>query len=315
MFMIERLFDKIDPYGYCRLSGLKVACTAIVLFLVNAFLFSPTLPVLTMCVVGAGVVLMEMPSINTYKKKVLTYIVFTMLTIITVSVFGFFHYFVALQWFAITAWCYVLYRLVARDLTTAKVTGIVLLIGFVSLEGQPAADFWTWVNQTLFFLEYAAFVLITHMLYPNFYSKIFCRAWRRLVACQLQLLTDADVNRTTINRQMIDDLMVMRQVSPLLAPRDQVLVQSLLENIQNELPNVPSCLGFDDETRQAWQQTLENRLASLSGKEVIQHSVIHKQLEQQSLTEIPSAGLVSTDVPPRPQDAIMTQWRQVCQTA
>jgi len=187
----ERWIDRVDPYGHARQAGLKVSYVAIIFFLVNAFWKAPTLAVLTMCVTGAGIVLIEMPSINTPKKKDVSYIVFTLLTIITVSIFRFFSYFTVLELVAIVGWSYVLYRLIAKDTEKAQVVAIAILIGFVSLEAPGATDFWQWVNQTAFYVQFAVIAFVAHKLFPNRYLRIAHNILRQIWLLQQRQLIQA----------------------------------------------------------------------------------------------------------------------------
>ena len=223
--MTERWIDRVDPYGYARQAGVKTAYVAIVFFLVNAFWKAPTLVVLTMCITGAGIILMELPSINSYKKKDLSYIVFTILTIVTVSIFRFFSYFTVLEVVAIIGWSYVLYKLVATDTEKAQVVAIAILIGFVSLEAPGATDFWAWVDQTAFYVQFAVIAFVAHKLFPNRYMRIVANTMRQIwLAQQAQLDGTKPLNRTSNASVFIEHLSVLEQVKPLLpiAAQDQL---------------------------------------------------------------------------------------------
>ena len=215
--MTERWVDRVDPYGYGRQSGLKVSYVAILFFLINAFWMAPTLAVLTMCVAGAGIALIEMPSVNTPKKKDLSYIAFTAMTIVTVSVFGFFRYFTGLEVVAVIGWAYVLYRFAATDTEKAQVVAIALLIGFVSFEGIGASDLGDWLNQTAFYVQFAVVAFVAHKLFPNRYNRIVKAAMRQIWLLQRrQLYQPASQTRTDIAAAFLKHLSVMDQVKALV---------------------------------------------------------------------------------------------------
>lgn len=228
--MTERWIDRIDPYGHARQSGLKVSYVAIIFFLVNAFFKAPTLAVLTMCVAGAGIALIEMPSINTAKKKDISYIVFTVLTITTVSIFQFFSYFTVLELVAIIGWSYVLYRLTATDVEKAQVLGIAILIGFVSLEAPGATDFWQWANQTAFFVQFAAIAFVAHKLFPNRYMLIVNNVMRQIWLLQQKQLTQPGTeSRTAMATEFLKHLSVLEQIQSLLPTQAREQLPVLIE--------------------------------------------------------------------------------------
>jgi len=226
----ERWVDRVDPYGYGRQAGLKVSYVAIIFFMVNAFWKAPTLAVLTMCIAGAGIALIEMPSINTPKKKDLSYVVFTLLTIVTVSIFRFFSYFTWLELVAVVGWSYVLYRLIATDTEKAQVVAIAILIGFVSLEAPGATDFWQWVNQTLFYVQFAAIVFIAHKCFPNRYMRIVSNVMRQLwLLQQRQMLQAPDRSRAQTSTAFLRHLSILEQVKPLLPTKTREQLPTLID--------------------------------------------------------------------------------------
>jgi hypothetical protein len=296
----ERWIDRVDAYGYARQAGLKTAYVAVIFFLVNAFWKAPPLAVLTMCVAGAGIVLIEMPSINSPKKKDLSYIVFTLLTIITVSVFRFFSYFTLLEVVAIVGWCYVLYRLVASDPEKAQVVAIAILIGFVSLEAPGATDFWAWVNQTAFYMQFAVIAFVAHKLYPNRYQRVVKNIMRQIWLLQHQQLEpQTSFDRTYFAGRFIKHLSALEQVQPLLSASTRDQIPRLVDALWQYQQGIDQVMHHgSDAQRQSTRQTHNELLLRLSDL---------KHRPESSLTDDDSS---------HPSDAITRlsrTWDRICQ--
>lgn len=296
--MTERWIDRVDPYGYARQAGLKTACVAVVFFLVNAFWKAPTLAVLTMCVAGAGIALIEMPSVNSPKKKDISYIVFTLLTIVTVSVFQFFSYFTVLELVAIVGWSYVLYRLVATDPEKAQVVAIAILIGFVSLEAPGATDFWAWANQTAFFVQFAVIAFLVHKLFPNRYLLIAANVMRQISLLQRQQIrSQTPCHRTDLANQFIKHMAVLEQVRPLLPEYAKAQLPALVDALWQYQLSIDWVMCHGDESqKENARQTHDGLLADLCA---------HKQ-SRSSGTEAHGGQ------PPEVTTRLSQAWRRVC---
>ena len=294
----ERWIDRVDPYGHARQAGLKVSYVAIIFFLVNAFWKAPTLAVLTMCVTGAGIVLIEMPSINTPKKKDVSYIVFTLLTIITVSIFRFFSYFTVLELVAIVGWSYVLYRLIAKDTEKAQVVAIAILIGFVSLEAPGATDFWQWVNQTAFYVQFAVIAFVAHKLFPNRYMRVVNNIMRQIWLLQQRQLTEPDKTTfTAMGTEFLKHLSALEQVQPLLAPQTREQLPALIQALWQ------------------YQQTIETAARNAEQKDIDQILITHKALLKQIRAPTKAASPIDDDQELVAANTLRQAWSQLCQRA
>ena len=292
----ERWVDRVDPYGYGRQAGLKVSYVAIIFFMVNAFWKAPTLAVLTMCIAGAGIALIEMPSINTPKKKDLSYVVFTLLTIVTVSIFRFFSYFTWLELVAVVGWSYVLYRLIATDTEKAQVVAIAILIGFVSLEAPGATDFWQWVNQTIFYLQFAAIAFIAHKCFPNRYIRIVSNVMRQVwLLQQRQMLQDHDRSGAQPSTAFIRHLSVLEQVEPLLPTKTREQLPTLIDALWQ------------------YQHHIETLVRQGTGEDIQKALITHRGLLQQP-SKYPDEHIEPDKDDQRPICAIALgqAWRSIC---
>ena len=175
-------FDRIDPFWYSRLSGLKVAYLAVILFTVNAFFKSPDFPVLMMLVTAAATAMTELPQINTHHKKALTFIAFMILCVITISLFGLVSYFKWGLLIVVGLWGLLLYKLLVKDFASASLPGVVILIGILSLEGQPATDLTSALNNVIFYTEFGVIGFVANQCFPNFHTHVFKSAILRLWA-------------------------------------------------------------------------------------------------------------------------------------
>jgi hypothetical protein len=68
LYSLSSRLDRIDPYWYARLIGLKAAYLATGLFIANLIL-KPASPSVTMLMSAVGILIAEMPAINTPDKK------------------------------------------------------------------------------------------------------------------------------------------------------------------------------------------------------------------------------------------------------
>ena len=296
MSTTERWIYRVDPYGYGRQAGLKVSYVAIIFFIVNAFWKAPTLAVLTMCVAGAGIVLIEMPSINTPKKKDLSYVIFTLLTIVTVSIFRFFSYFTWLELVAIVGWSYVLYRLVATDTEKAQVVAIAILIGFVSLEAPGATDFWQWVNQTIFYLQFAAIAFVAHKCFPNRYMLIASNVMRQIwLSQQRQMLQDHGPPSMQPSTAFIRHLSILEQVKPLLPAKAREQLPTLINALWQYQNHI------DTLVRQGTGEDIQKALKT--------HQALLQQLSKRSDDHIEPA---KDDQRPISATALGQAWSSIC---
>jgi len=294
--MTERWVDRVDPYGYGRQSGLKVSYVAVIFFLINAFWMAPTLAVLTMCVAGAGIALIEMPSVNTPKKKDLSYVAFTAMTIVTVSIFGFFRYFTGLEVVAVIGWAYVLYRFAASDTEKAQVVAIALLIGFVSFEGIGASDLGDWLNQTAFYIQFAVVAFVAHKLFPNRYNRIVKAAMRQIWLLQRrQLCQPLTPTRTDIAANFLKHLSVMEQVLALLPQRMREQIPALIDALWS------------------YQVWLQKQGQSANQATIEQARVNHEHwFELMQSPQRDKRGAGKSDLP-APLGHLCDVWRDLCQ--
>lgn len=213
------LFDRADPYWVCRLSALKVAYVGVVLFIVNAFFKSPTVPVLEMLVTAVAVAATELPPMNSRKKKILGYIGIVILCVTTNSIFGVVSYFKWGLLIGVGVWALILYRLIAKDGLTANVVGILILIGIVSLEGDVATDLNGVINHALFYFEYAVAGLLALLLFPNLHDRVIKSAALRLIEADRQFI-GGDSNLNKFDNQTLMSLLAMQnqaeQVQPVI---------------------------------------------------------------------------------------------------
>ena len=224
--------DRHDPYWVCRLSALKVAYVCVVIFILNAFFKSPTVPVLQMLVTAVAVAVTELPPMNSRKKKILGFIGVVALCVTTNTLFGLISYFKWGQLIVVGAWAYVLYHFIAKDGMTANVVGVLVLIGVVSLEGDVATDFNGAINHLFFYIEYAAVGLIALLLFPNMHDHIVKSAALRLLELDRRWLM-GNINLQEFEEQTIASLLMIEnqadQVSPVIYALMPILKSLQLE--------------------------------------------------------------------------------------
>jgi len=220
--------DRIDPYWYSRLSGLKVGFAAILFFLINGFLKSPQFPVMSMLVAGACVILTEMPAFNTHKKKDLIFIGFFILVVLTINIFGACSYFRVGLLLGVGGWAYALYTLLAKNAHIASLVGTLMLIGLVSMQGQPPTDLHSILNEDLFFLEYALAGFLACKVFPNLYDRIVLSATLRLLERDIHFLGRGEGSHS-FRRAVLRDLAVIRNALAL----QHSSVREFVEDVQS----------------------------------------------------------------------------------
>jgi hypothetical protein len=222
--------DRFDPYWYCRLTGLKLAYVAVILFFVNGFFKSPTFPVLYMLVTAAAVAVTETPSINSPKKKIIAYIGVVILCITTNSIFGLVSFFKWGLLIGVATWSLILYGLLAKNAKTANLIGVLLLIGVVSLAGDVATDLNGVLNHSFFYLEFACVGLAAILLFPNFHDNIVKSAALRLLESDMALFDNA-LSQTEFDVQILEALLVIENEAE-QAPKPVYELLPLLKTLQ-----------------------------------------------------------------------------------
>jgi len=222
--------DRFDPYWYCRLTGLKLAYVAAILFFVNGFFRSPTFPVLYMLVTAAAAAVTELPPINSPKKKILAYIGVVILCITTNSIFGLVSFFKWGLLIGVGAWSLILYRLLAKNAKAANLIGMLLLIGVVSLAGDVATDLNGVINHSLFYLEFAVVGLAALFLFPNFHDKVVKSAALRLLEADMALLNN-QISQPEFDGQILEALLVIENEAQ-QAPKPVYQLLPLLKTVQ-----------------------------------------------------------------------------------
>lgn len=222
--------DRIDPYWYSRLTGLKLAYIAVILFFINGFFKSPTFPVLYMLVTAAGAVVTELPPINSPKKKILAYIGVVILCITTNSIFGLVSY---LKWgllIGVGIWALILYRLLAKNAKSANLVGVLLLVGIVSIQGDVATDLNGVINHALFYLEFASVGLIALILFPNFRDRVVKSAALRLLETDVALL-NKQISQSEFDERILGALLCIHNEAE-QAPKAFYELLPLLKTLQ-----------------------------------------------------------------------------------
>ena len=116
-------------------------------------LLSPPLAPLIMLLSAAGVLIIEMPSINDFDKKDNLYLAYIIIICLTVGLFSSYVYLKG--WFIVVAsgWCYILYNMLKKKPELFPIVGIILMLGIMSLEGYNSGNFFDILNRLLLFLS------------------------------------------------------------------------------------------------------------------------------------------------------------------
>lgn len=187
----EIWLDKYDPYWYSRLMGLKVSYITVILFIANMFL-QPPLASLIMLIAGAGILIIEMPTINSFKKKDLVYFGYLILISLTIGLFSSYVYFRVGFIVVVSGWAYILYSLLRKAPQLFPIVSVLLMLGIMSLEGVNTGNMYIIFNELLFIWEFALIVFWAHKLFPNFYHRVWRSSVIRSLESMRQMLDDGD---------------------------------------------------------------------------------------------------------------------------
>lgn len=194
MLLFPRLnhwLDKYDPYWYSRFLGLKATYIAVILFIANMF-FQPPLAPLIMLVAAAGVLIIEMPTINTFKKKDLIYLGYLILISITIGLFSSYVYFKLAFVIVVAGWAFILYTLLSKAPQLFPIVSVLLMLGIMSLEGINTGNFYVILNILMFIWEFAFISFWAHKLFPNLYHRIWRSSIIRGLESMQKMLEDSD---------------------------------------------------------------------------------------------------------------------------
>ena len=218
---IERLsiwLDRVDPYGYSRLMALKSIYIAIVLFIANLFL-RPPMASLVMLIAGAGIIIIELPSINTFKKKDTIYLAYIILVSLTIALFAAYVYIPSLFILFAACWCYILYSLISKNPALFPIGSVILMLGLISLKGYNSGNFYLILNELIFFAEFAVIVFWAHKLFPNFYYKV----WHKATILSIETMQNMLKNQHSAeSRTLFKHYYQAKNVLPLLTKFPQI---------------------------------------------------------------------------------------------
>ncbi|RTL10516.1 MAG: hypothetical protein EKK54_10540 [Neisseriaceae bacterium] len=227
---LSNWLDHLDPYWYSRLMSLKIAYITIIVFIAN-MLLSPPLAPLIMLLSAAGVLIIEMPSINDFDKKDNLYLAYIIIICLTVGLFSSYVYLKG--WFIVVAsgWCYILYNMLKKKPELFPIVGIILMLGIMSLEGYNSGNFFDILNRLLFILEFALIVFWAHKFFPNIYHKIWIAAVAHNLSTLGKMLNEISIEQATT---VLKHNWSARNVSTLLKRKTYYFESIQLTNLLGE---------------------------------------------------------------------------------
>jgi hypothetical protein len=178
--------DATDPFWICRVLALKGGAVTILLFLCNAFLNSPQAPVSFMLTTLVAVLASEVIPSESKWGKLTNFLSIIVLLSTAGMFFGLLSYFrLALFLFAVS-FTYVALRFLIKGASSAGLPVIILLWGFMQLEGGAATNLTAVAGNLLYYFEFAFMGVITIALFPDFTPSIFKSAFLRILESNLR---------------------------------------------------------------------------------------------------------------------------------
>lgn len=260
--------DSWDPYGYGRLMAHKATYVTILFFMTNLFFKSPSLiPVVSMLSVAVGMLLIELPQINTYKLKDSVYLGYIVMVSFTIAIFNLTYYLKIIFIVIVMSWCFLLHHALKKKSELFPIISIVFLVSFISLEAFPKASLNGVGNRLLFIIEYALVAFIAHKLYPNRYFLVYRKALCRLLE---SLLANKSVSSGVSHH------VALRKVLPLLTKNCQnPAYQDVFTASVNLYYGVHGCRQLEpsnSKSNQLIDEALTQILIGISNRHVIRLS-------------------------------------------
>jgi len=177
--------DAYDPFWTCRLLSLKLGTVAILLFLCNAFLLAPQVPMLFILTTVVATLASEVIPAQNRLKKIANFVFILFLLATTTMVFGMFSYFRFGLFFIVMAFSYLALRFMAANPKLAAVPTIMIVWGVINTNGG-ATNFNAVANNYLYFFEFGLMGAITVLCFPDFTPKIFDSAFLRILGADIE---------------------------------------------------------------------------------------------------------------------------------
>lgn len=194
-YRLSSRLDRIDPYWYARLLGLKAAYIATGLFIANLIL-RPDSASLVMLFSAIGALLAELPSMDTLDKKDNVYLAWVILVCLTVAIFTTTGFMQVPFLLTVGAWAYFLYYSLRKKPELFALVSALLMMGAISQEGLKIGNYFGIWNQTIFIFEFSLITFWLHKLFPFMYHKIWLSSVLRSLETLLALLHSNDIEQS-----------------------------------------------------------------------------------------------------------------------
>lgn len=227
----NRYLDKYDPYWLCRALSLKAGSTAILLCLCNAFLKSPQSPVSYMMTILIGVIASEVLPTKTKAQRVVIFISIVGLLSTICMVFGVFSYFRYGLYLAVLIASYLLLKFMVSNAKAAAIPTLMILWGFMQLEGGAPTDLNAVMNSYLYFIEYGLMGLIVVLFFPNFKTNMFMSAFLRILESDVRNVGVASYKNS--NPEVLGAITVLNNTAKILPENYTELYKGIIL-FQNE---------------------------------------------------------------------------------
>jgi hypothetical protein len=200
LYSLSSRLDRIDPYWYARLIGLKAAYLATGLFIANLIL-KPASPSVTMLMSAVGILIAEMPAINTPDKKDKVYLGWVILVCLTIAIFSTTGFLKLPFILTVGAWAYFLYYSLRNKPEVFALVSALLMMGTISQEGLKIGNFFQIWNNTLFILEFSLITFWLHKSFPFLYHKIWLSSLLRGLEVLIKMLKEENVTTSKMLRK------------------------------------------------------------------------------------------------------------------
>ncbi|MCD8503697.1 MAG: hypothetical protein LRY53_00815 [Burkholderiaceae bacterium] len=219
--------DQFDPFWVCRALALKAGTATILLFLCNAFLKSPQVPVVYMLTTLIATIATELIPADTRWRKFGIFWTIMVLLSTAGTMFGLLSYFKLALFLFVVVFSYGLLHFMVKSAASASLPILMIVWGVLQLAGGAATDLTSVANHLLYFYEFGLMGLITVLLFPDFSPNIAKSAFIRILESNARNIGNPTYKNS--DPGVLGALYMIRSKVPVLPKSYTTLYESIVQ--------------------------------------------------------------------------------------
>lgn len=223
----NRFLDRFDPFWICRVLALKAGVATTLLFIGNTFLKSTAVPLDYMLTTLIAVIASEvLPADSRGKKLAIFWAVLILLSTGGIF-FGLLSYFNIALFVFVTVFSYLVLRYMVKSPASATLPILIVIWGFLQLEGGAATNFTSVANNLLYYYQFGLLGMLTVLFFPDYTPHIFKSAFIRVLESNASNLGNTHYKNS--DPALLTALFMVRSKLPLLPDSYRALYESLVQ--------------------------------------------------------------------------------------